>query len=74
MSYVARGMNLFNAVVLGIFVIGYSCSLRDTPDINIFEAKLLSAFVLGGTFPSAISFSFLRLIELNIDAMMENIN
>jgi Na+/H+-translocating membrane pyrophosphatase len=74
MSYVARGMNLFNAVVLGIFVIGYSCSLRETPEINIFEAKLLSAFVLGGTFPSAISYSFLRLIELNIDAMMENIN
>ena len=74
MSYVARGMNLFNAIALGIFLIGYACSLRETPDINIFEAKLLTAFILGGTFPSAISYSFLRLIEMNIDAMMENIN
>lgn len=73
MSYVARGMSVFVSVCLGVLLLGYGCSLSETKDINLFDAYTLASFIVGGAFPYAISYSFTRLVEINIDEMMVGI-
>ncbi len=51
----------------------YAIGFSEMKQINLLDAKVASSFVCGGAFPYIIAYSFLMLIEDNIDVLMENI-
>jgi len=73
MSYVSRGMNIFMSVCLSFLLLGYGLSLSKTKVINILDPVTFGSFIVGAAFPFAISNSFLKLIEVNVDEMMSSI-
>ena len=70
MSYVSRGITIFNAFILGILMLGLYGQLKTLSSMIFHDHVFLSALLIGASFPFLISGVFFGAIGANTEKLV----